>query len=191
MVGQAYGDQEFKQAVRQHGASFEKKGYLLMTPGGESVDSTAVDWRSLQGFPYIVRQPPGPDNALGLVKFLFPNPHYVYLHDTNHRELFDHTSRTFSSGCIRLKNPFDLADRLLVDQEGWDRERIDETIASAETTEVNLENPMRIVIVYRTALVSDGRVIFRPDVYNRDPAVLKALDGPFKVRQRDLQGASD
>jgi len=161
-----------------------KKGFLLLTQDGKEVDPASVDWASLKGFPYIVRQPAGPNNALGLVKFMFPNPHFVFLHDTNHRELFDHTSRTFSSGCIRVRNPFDLAERLLANQ-GWTRERIDELIASGRTKHVALEKPMRIVIAYHTVLVRDGEILFREDVYKRDPAVLKALDGEFKVRKQD------
>jgi murein L,D-transpeptidase YcbB/YkuD len=117
---------------------------------------------------------------------MFPNPHHVFLHDTNHRELFDRTARTFSSGCIRLHNPLDLAERLLDGQDGWDRERIDRTIASGKTTTVKLKNPMRIVIAYGTATIRDDRVNFRPDIYKRDSALLKALDGTFKVRKQDL-----
>ncbi len=163
-----------------------KKGYLLLTQDGKQVDPKAVDWNALKGFPYIVRQPAGPDNALGLVKFLFPNPHLVYLHDTNHRELFDRTSRTFSSGCIRVRNPFDLAERLLEGQGDWNRARIDQVVASGKTLRVNLEQPLRIIIVYGTARAEDGRVHFRPDIYQRDAAVLAALDGEFRVRRKDL-----
>lgn len=164
----------------------DKKGFLLLTPDGRRVDPKTVDWNSLKGFPYIVRQPPGPNNALGQVKFLFPNPHHVFVHDTNHRELFDRTTRTFSSGCVRLHNPFDLAERLLKGQSGWDRKKIDQTVASGKTTTVKLEKPMRIVITYGTATIRNGQLNFRPDIYKRDPALLKALDGPFKVRKQDL-----
>lgn len=164
----------------------EKKGYLLLTLEGKPADPKSVDWASLKGFPYIVRQPAGPDNALGLVKFMFPNPHYVFLHDTNHRELFDRTQRTFSSGCIRVHNPFDLATRLLASQDGWDRERIDRVVASEKTSTVHLKKPMRIVIGYFTAVVGTEGVHFRNDIYKRDPAVLRALDGEFRVWKRDL-----
>ena len=172
--------------IKKDPGYLDQKGYILLTQDGRRVDPKTVDWGSLKGFPYIVRQPPGPDNALGQVKFMFPNPHHVFLHDTNHRELFDRTARTFSSGCIRLHNPLDLAERLLDGQDGWDRERIDRTIASGKTTTVKLENPMRIVIAYGTATIRDDRVNFRPDIYKRDSALLKALDGAFKVRKQDL-----
>lgn len=164
----------------------DKKGYKLLTQDGKPVDPKTVDWQALKGFPYIVRQPAGPDNALGLVKFLFPNPHFVFLHDTNHRDLFDRTKRTFSSGCIRVRNPFDLAERLLADQD-WSRARIDEVVASGKTTRVVLKQPMRILIAYNTARVpaDTQQVHFRPDVYQRDAQVLAALDGPFRLHKRD------
>jgi murein L,D-transpeptidase YcbB/YkuD len=161
-----------------------------LTRDGERLDAKQIDWSSIKGFPYIVRQPPGPNNALGLVKFMFPNPHYVFLHDTNHRELFAHTSRGFSSGCIRVRNPFELAERLLADQKDWTRARIDGVVASGKTTTVRLTKPMRIVIAYNTATVRDGALVFKPDVYKRDPAVLEALDGKFKVRKRDREQAN-
>lgn len=173
-------------ALKKDPGYLGKKGYLLLTQDGKRVDPGSVDWHALKGFPYIVRQPAGPDNALGLVKFLFPNPHLVYLHDTNHRELFDRSQRTFSSGCVRVRNPFDLAERLLAGQGDWDRKRIDEVVASGASTRVKLERPLRILIVYATVRADEGRVHFRPDIYQRDAAVLKALDGEFQVRKQDL-----
>ena len=164
-----------------------KKGYHLLTPKGQPVDPKTVDWKALKGFPYIVRQPAGPNNALGQVKFLFPNPHYVFLHDTNHRELFDRTKRTFSSGCIRVRNPMDLAERLLAGQENWTRKRIEAVVASGKTTRVILKRPMRILIAYNTARVptAGSQVYFREDIYQRDAAVLAALEGPFRLHRRD------
>ena len=167
----------------------QKRGYDLLTQQGKRVDPKTVDWQALKGFPYIVRQPAGPNNALGQVKFIFPNPHFVFLHDTNHRDLFDRSTRTFSSGCIRVRNPFDLAERLLADKEGWDRQRIDAVIASGKTTRVNLDKPMRVFVVYNTARVpaEDGQVHFRVDVYDRDASVLKALNGPFRLHKREVE----
>ena len=165
-----------------------KKGYLLLTQDGKEVDPETVDWATVKRTPYIVRQPPGPDNALGLVKFMFPNKHAVYLHDTNHREHFADTKRSFSSGCVRVDKPFDLAEKLLEGQGDWDRNKIDEVVASGKTTRVNLEKRVRIIIAYGTALARDGQVQFREDIYNRDAKVLKALDAQFKVRARDLAG---
>lgn len=162
-----------------------KKGYLLLTRDGTEVDPKSVNWSSVKRIPYIVRQPPGPDNALGLVKFMFPNKHAVYLHDTNHREHFADTKRSFSSGCVRVDNPFDLAEKLLAGQGDWNRQKIDEVVASGKTTRVNLDKPVRIIIAYGTASMRDGQVYFREDIYDRDAKVLKALDAPFRVRVRD------
>lgn len=174
-------------ALRKDPSYLDRKGYQLLTLEGERVNPLNVNWAELKGFPYLVRQPAGPDNALGLVKFLFPNRHYVYLHDTNHRELFSQAKRTSSSGCIRVRNPFDLAERLLEPVPGWTRDRIDTVVASGETTRVNLERPMRILIAYNTARVPSqtSQVHFHPDIYSRDARVLAALDGPFQLRARD------
>ncbi|MGD1983611.1 MAG: L,D-transpeptidase family protein, partial [Chromatiaceae bacterium] len=161
------------------------KGYELLTLQGQPVDPSTVDWQNLEGFPYMVRQPPGPNNALGLVKFMFPNPHLVFLHDTNARHLFDRPRRLFSSGCIRVKEPFDLAERLLRDKDGWDRARIDEVVASGKTTRVRLDEPMPIIIGYATAVARDGQVVFREDIYDRDQGVLDALNAEFRIRNQD------
>lgn len=163
----------------------DKEGYLLLTQDGKKVDPKTVDWASIKTMPYIVRQPPGPDNALGLVKFMFPNKHMVYLHDTNHKEQFSRASRPFSSGCVRVERPFELAEKLLAGQGGWDRRKIDTVIESGITTRVNLEQPVRVVIAYSTAVARDGQVYFREDVYSRDSKVSKALDAPFRKRRRD------
>ncbi len=171
--------------LKKDPAYLDKKGYQLLTLEGKNVDPASVDWANLRGFPYVVRQPPGPNNAMGLVKFMFPNPHFVFLHDTNRRDLFDRHQRTFSSGCIRVREPLDLAERLLRGQAGWDRSRIHDVIASGRTTRVNLDKPMPIIIGYGTAMSGNEGVNFRPDVYERDARVLKALDSPFSVRKRD------
>jgi murein L,D-transpeptidase YcbB/YkuD len=166
----------------------DKKGYQLLTLEGAPVDPKAIDWNAIRGFPYLVRQPPGRDNALGLVKFMFPNPHFVFLHDTNHRDLFDQSRRTFSSGCVRVRNPLDLAERLLTGQNGWSRAKIDKVITSGKTTRVDLQKPMRIIINYGTARVAEkgGPVQFLPDIYDRDATVLAALNGEFRLHHNQL-----
>ena len=111
----------------------------------------------------------GPTNALGRVKFMFPNDYAVYLHDTPSRDLFDRESRAFSSGCIRVEEPLELAQQLLGDS--WDRGRIDAAIESAETRTVFLEEPMPVMLLYWTAEVDEpGVVSFFPDVYGLDQA---------------------
>lgn len=125
--------------------------------------------------PLEIVQDPGPWNALGRVKFTFPNDFDVYLHDTPSQQLFGESTRTFSHGCIRVENALDLAILLLNDRK-WDREKITRVIESRKTETVALKEPVPIFIVYRTVdLLPDGRVVFRPDVYQRDFAVLGAL----------------
>ena len=135
--------------------------------------------------PYTVRQQPGPDNALGQVKFIFPNSHAVYLHDTNHRENFSRSERAFSSGCIRVENPLDLAALLLDDQPKWTREYIDEVLAGGKLTNVTLSKPLPVLLMYWTAFVGhDGPAYFCNDLYDRDAVVLKNLDGPLHMQSR-------
>ncbi|MBF0255184.1 MAG: L,D-transpeptidase family protein [Gammaproteobacteria bacterium] len=166
----------------------DKKGYMLLDDNGKRIDPYSIDWKSLDRMPYIVRQPPGNDNALGRVKFMFPNKHHVFLHDTNHRELFSKDVRTTSSGCVRLQDPFVLAERLL-GRQGWDRARIDKTLASGQTLQANLEKPLPIYIRYLTTEASAEGVGFRDDIYDRDPKLLEKLDGPFRIHLADLPKA--
>jgi murein L,D-transpeptidase YcbB/YkuD len=110
---------------------------------------------------------------------MFPNEHAVYLHDTPSRDLFDRNSRAFSSGCIRVENPFELAEQLLGSR---GRERLDALLASGRTETVFLENPMPIMLLYWTAEPDEeGRVSFLPDVYSRDAGVISALGEPFRA----------
>jgi L,D-transpeptidase YcbB len=156
------------------------RGIDLIDDNGMIVDPAGVDWSNRQGFPYRFVQRPGPNNALGRVKFMFPNEHAVYLHDTPSRDLFDRDARAFSSGCIRVENPFDLALQLL--GEGWDRARIDALVASGRMDTVFLDKPINVMLLYWTAEVdAEGRVSFLPDVYARDAAVSAGLAAPFRA----------
>ena len=163
-----------------------KKGYDLLDEQGRRVDARDIDWDDVTDMNYTVRQPPGRSNALGKVKFMFPNKHSVFLHDTNQRYKFAKKKRTTSHGCIRLQNPFDFAELLLQQKEGWDRERIDNLNASNRTTTVKLDKPLPILIQYKTVTVTGDKVIFREDIYKRDRRHLAALDKPFKLHLPDL-----
>jgi murein L,D-transpeptidase YcbB/YkuD len=168
-------------AIRRDPSYLGRHNMSVVTSSGEVVDPATIDWAATAtgGFPFMIRQEPGPDNALGRVKFMFPNPYMVYLHDTPSQGLFARSERAFSHGCIRTENPFELVELLLADQ-GWDRARIDEVLASRKTTRVILETPMTVMLLYFTARVDDdGTVQFRRDVYDRDSALLDALDTPF------------
>jgi len=138
-------------------------------------------------FHYQVVQQPGPDNALGLAKFIFPNPHFVFLHDTNHRDHFDDKVRTFSSGCIRIEYPMEFA-RLVLDDPDWDDAAIEKVIESGKTKTVYLNEPLPVMIIYWTVIpVTEDGPRFLPDVYDRDGTVLNAFEAPFRfVPPEDL-----
>ncbi len=144
------------------------------------IDPSSVEWRAYnQSFPFKIVQSPGPLNALGQVKFMFPNPYDVYLHDTPARDLFNQTQRAFSSGCIRVADSLDLAAFLLKDQD-WTRERIDETLASKKTETVYLKTPLPIHIEYWTSWVDrEGNLHFRSDLYERNAPLWNALQKPL------------
>jgi len=159
-----------------------RNDFSLIDRNGRRADAAAVDWAraAKRGLPYSVVQAPGPKNALGLVKFMFPNPHLVYLHDTPSRGLFSRSERTFSSGCVRVENPFDFAALLLDNKPAWSREKIDQVVASGKTTTVHLKAPLPVLLLYWTAWVDeDGLTNFRHDIYGRDGRVLDALDDMF------------
>jgi murein L,D-transpeptidase YcbB/YkuD len=121
-------------------------------------------------------QQPGPDSALGLVKFDFDNPYAVYLHDTPSKAAFNRSSRAVSHGCVRLERALDLARMLLANQaEGA---RMDEILASRETTTVKLSQKIPVTLIYLTAFAQDGRVAFRPDIYGWDSRLVELLDHP-------------
>jgi murein L,D-transpeptidase YcbB/YkuD len=157
---------------------------LLDSAGGE-VDPYLVNWGRYGANrlpPYQFRQDPGPDNALGLVKIMFPNPHQVYLHDSPAKALFEQDTRLFSSGCIRVQKAFELAELVLNDPVKWNRAAIDAVVATEKTQTVNLAKPVPVLILYWTAQPrADGQVIFRNDVYQRDPATLAALNSDFRL----------
>lgn len=121
-------------------------------------------------------QEPGPWNALGRVKFDFPNPHAVYLHDTPARALFTDPVRAASHGCVRLERPVELAEALLRSDPSWDLKTLNAAIAGGRTQRIQLAEPMPVVLTYQTAFAeADGSVHFRPDVYGRDTRLTLAL----------------
>lgn len=136
-------------------------------------------------FPFNVRQPPGPTNALGEVKFMFPNPYAIYLHDTPERHLFNTTVRTHSSGCVRLNDPRDFAYELLSRQTDDPRNLYHSVLNTGQQTRVYLDDPVQIHLVYRTAFTNvRGALNFRDDIYGRDARIYDAL-----VRAGAVQGA--
>lgn len=147
---------------------------------GRPIDPWAVDWWQVDGRhpPYFVRQAPGPTNPLGRIKFLYPNPHQVYMHDTPQDELFLRADRSFSSGCIRLERPLELARLLLAGHEA-ELARLEALLRSSQTETIVLPRPIPVLTLYGTAAPEPDGIHFTGDVYHRDPQVLRALDAPF------------
>lgn len=155
-----------------------RQGFTLYQMGtSDVINPLSVDWSSLKGnrFPFRLVQGPGPLNALGQVKFMFPNPYDVYLHDTPSRELFNKSERAFSSGCIRVSDPLELA-QLLLTSSNWSAKKIASVLDSGKTTTVFLDKPMPVHIEYWTAWVDkDKKLHFRKDIYGRDAPLWQAL----------------
>jgi murein L,D-transpeptidase YcbB/YkuD len=131
-----------------------------------------------------IRQKPGPKNALGLVKFIFPNSYNVYLHGTPAVELFARARRDFSHGCIRVENPVALAAWVLRDRPEWDVARNQAVMNGEQTMQVNLSHPIPVLIIYTTAVVEpDGEVRFFPDIYGDDASLKRVLAAgyPFPI----------
>lgn len=144
----------------------------------EPVDPSTVPWSSLSArrFPYLLRQDPGPDNALGRFKLVMPNDYDVYLHDTPKRYLFGEDRRDRSSGCVRIQHPRDLSVALLAGHPKWTPKRFDAAVAEGRELTIRLEEPVAVHILYWTAFVDDeGHLQLREDVYGRDGALRRAL----------------
>ncbi|NNC37097.1 MAG: L,D-transpeptidase family protein [Hyphomonadaceae bacterium] len=166
-------------AFRRDPGAVKRLGFQVLDRSGNLVDSTTIDWNSVSAsnFPYRIRQAPGELNALGKVKIMFPNPHNVYLHDTPTRDLFAKQQRAFSSGCIRTQDPLDLATWLLSDTKEWTAENINKAVASGKETRANLTAKIPVHILYNTVVWDEtGGIKFLDDIYDRDSAILSALD---------------
>ncbi|WP_374471343.1 murein L,D-transpeptidase [Phenylobacterium sp.] len=121
-------------------------------------------------------QQPGPESALGLVKFDFDNPYAVYLHDTPSKAAFNQARRAVSHGCVRLEHAVPFAKMLVSQESGWSPERFDQVLASRETTHVKLSKAVPVRLLYLTAFPENGRIAFRPDVYGWDAELLRVMD---------------
>ena len=157
----------------------KNQGIDLMTRAGTVINPRLVDFTQYtpENFPFRIKQRPSDDNALGEVKFLFPNQHSVYMHDTPHRELFARDVRAYSNGCIRLEKPVELAHIVLTGQVPDPAARYAELRASGKERGITLDRPIPVHIVYRTVTFDDaGAVRYRPDVYGRDADVFEALE---------------
>lgn len=165
-------------------------GYLdanrikVIDRAGAVVDPSTVDWTRPNGL--SLRQDAGQDSSLGQVVIRFPNDYAIYLHDTPHRELFAKTVRATSSGCIRVENPLQLVELLFNDPVRWNSAGIQKQLANGRTENIRLPVKVPVLLAYWTVdLNSDGRVTFKPDVYDYDSTVLRSLNQPVKVSSLD------
>jgi len=157
----------------------EKKGFEVVDSREQIVTSGAVSpevLAQLRAGKLFVRQKPGPKNSLGLVKFIFPNDFNVYMHDTPEQVFFSRSRRDFSHGCIRVEKPADLAVWVLRYNQGWDMDRVRAAMSGGTTQQVNLAQPIPVLILYGTVIVpDDGLVHFYDDIYGHDADLDKVL----------------
>lgn len=166
--------------LKKDAGQLESLGYeARASDATDFVGVSQIDWQPVTSrtFNYVLRQKPGSTNALGRIKFMLPNTHSVYLHDTPDHSLFQKQERGFSSGCVRLSDPLGLARWVLAyDGQPATPETIQQIIDSRETQTVNLRKPLPVYIVYLTAFVDDdSHVVFRRDLYQRDQAIVDLL----------------
>jgi len=166
---------EILPKARKDPGYIAEKNMEIVDRSGKVIPISAVDWKS-KSFAYSLRQKPGETNSLGLVKFIFPNNHSVYLHDTPARYLFEKEERAMSHGCIRVENPDKLAKILLANNPEWTDEKIFEAMHQSTEKTVYLKNKIPVVLLYLTFWAdSKGQGHFRPDIYERDERLLTAL----------------
>jgi len=155
-----------------------QKNNMTLLKGDKEIDPSTIDFNkySTNNFPFTIRQEPGPNNALGLIKFIFPNKYSVYLHDTPSKSYFEKSGRAFSHGCVRVQNPFVLAEQLLGKQ-GYDQNKIDTIIKTKKLQNVYLKEPMPVMLMYWTCYENkeDGKMYFYKDIYDRDKTILSEL----------------
>jgi len=180
--------------ARRDPASITRRDLKVIDASGQVVDPASVDWSKYKSgnIPYTLRQDPGPKNALGRVKIMFPNSYSVYLHDTPSQSKFEESDRAFSSGCVRIERALELAELLLASPATWNPETIQKTIQGGRIQNVTLPNKVPVLLGYWTAWVDpQGRVNFRRDVYGQDAqwaAGLARAYTPRKVPTTDPKG---
>ncbi len=165
--------------ARRDRSWLERQGFEIVASYAEDagpLPATRETLDEVEAGTLLVRQEPGPRNALGLVKFVFPNHENVYLHGTPSRSLFLRARRDLSHGCIRVEHPTELAEWVLRDVPGWDREHIEQAMQGERPTTVKLGEPLTVVLFYDTVQVTaDGAVHFANDIYGHDAQLAQAL----------------
>ena len=172
---------EYLGKLRRDPSYLDRQGFKVIAPNGKVVPSSSINWAAYGDRPpFGVQQPPGKGNALGKLKFLFPNSHAIYMHDTPTKNLFSESVRAFSHGCVRVQNPQEFASILL----GWDRARVDKEIDSGKSQPTTLKQKIPVHLTYFTAWPdSSGKISYFNDVYERDAAMEKALTAMTAARE--------
>ncbi len=162
--------------LRRDPGYLARQGFELITSEGKVLTVLSEgDLEAVERGRMRIRQRPGAANALGDIKFVFPNPDNIYLHHTSTRQLFKRERRDFSHGCIRVEAPVDLAKFVLAGEAEWTAERIVQAMKRGKSMTVRLAEPLPVVIAYSTAVVRDGRIHFLPDIYGQDVVLDEAL----------------
>ena len=177
--------EETLPAVQNDPGYLDRNNLEVVGTSGQVIEPSSVDWSNPAS--YRFRQKPGTSNSLGLVKFMFPNQHNVYLHDTPADALFKRSSRALSHGCVRVEQPTTLARYLLRDRKDWDEDRIDAAMHAGRESHVKLSKPMPVYLLYMTARAShaDGAVHFRDDIYGLDAQQGRSFEQRLaRMRQR-------
>jgi len=177
--------EELIPRIRKDSTYLERFGMRLLTagPDAQEVDPRTVDWSgvSADSFPYRLRQEPGRLNALGRMKFMFPNRYDIYLHDTPSRSLFSSAQRDFSHGCIRIEKPVELAVYLMKKSK-WNRDEIERALDEGTERTIYLPRPVSVHLLYWTAWADeDGTIQFRADINGVDQALTAALGAPLTM----------
>ena len=163
------------------GGAMAKRYNIKVAYNGKIIDPATIDWSTADIRKFEVYQPSGEGNMMGVLKFLFPNKHQTYMHDTPDKKLFDAAERTFSHGCMRVKHPVKLAEVVLAEDQGWDPGKVqDLTLTGPENNQVQLTSKIPVHITYFTAWVGEDGTLSRfKDMYGHEQRVRLALDGKF------------
>ena len=167
----------FPRLVKEPGYLAQERIRVLQGDfNGQELDPSAIDWSQADARRIKLKQDPGPQNALGLVRIDMQNEHGVYMHDTPMKPLFQQRARAFSAGCVRVQDVFQLAEWIAKTQPGWEMPgRAQAVLDAGQALDVQLARPVPVYFAYITAWAEpDGRIAFRPDIYRRDGAAAMA-----------------
>lgn len=178
---------EILPSLKKNSGYLKKENMEAFDASGKTIDVSGVDWNKYTTMPYRIRQKPGGSNSLGWVKFIFPNEHNIYFHDTPSRDLFSKESRNFSHGCIRVAEPKRFAEYLLRNDSTYTTKKIDSLYYLGRETYVKLQEKIPVYIVYFTAWVDgNGQLNFRKDIYGHDAKLGKTLFGEISNNEQGI-----